>query len=306
MPSSTNAIFRTARSFAPVSVSGMPGRSAKPAFCRFSARQRAKSTWVSRSTAIWRTTPMVNRRNSPRQSHWLSTDTDPMRALGRDFPSHGGKGAGTEISPLVLSISGFGDDRDGGGDARRVYSPDGLLKRKSKSLIEDVAFTIFPQRLWEIARGIRKAALRPLQRAFPRLPSDRTATQWAGSLLRAFAMYGRGPCDRDRAGMDPFAIDSRTGVRRSMLQGTTFDPSHDDVRARSSVFHVSAHPFRTHRSRLTCSTRLRNSTEFNKAYGNYLRPRQFGAFMAQMNVTRKLIRLNVMVGIAKLERITKV
>jgi hypothetical protein len=43
---------------------------------------------------------------------------------------------------------------------------------------------------------------------------------------------------------------------------------------------------------------------FDKAYGNYLGLAQLGAFMAhEMNMP--LARLNVMVGIAKLERITK-
>ena len=43
---------------------------------------------------------------------------------------------------------------------------------------------------------------------------------------------------------------------------------------------------------------------FDKAYGNYLGLAQLGAFMAHEMNTR-LVRLNVMVGVAKLERITK-
>ena len=43
---------------------------------------------------------------------------------------------------------------------------------------------------------------------------------------------------------------------------------------------------------------------FDKAYGNYLGLAQLGAFMAR-EMGMPLARLNVMVGVAKLERITK-
>ena len=43
---------------------------------------------------------------------------------------------------------------------------------------------------------------------------------------------------------------------------------------------------------------------FDKAYGNYLGLSQLGAFMAH-EMRMPLARLNVMVGVAKLERISK-
>jgi hypothetical protein len=43
---------------------------------------------------------------------------------------------------------------------------------------------------------------------------------------------------------------------------------------------------------------------FDKAYGNYLGLAQLGAFMAH-EMDTSLARLNIVVGVAKLERITK-
>ena len=43
---------------------------------------------------------------------------------------------------------------------------------------------------------------------------------------------------------------------------------------------------------------------FVKAYGNYLGIAQLGAFMAQ-EMKMKLIRMNVIIGVAKFERISK-
>lgn len=93
--------------------------------------------------------------------------------------------SGLEISPLILSVSGF--DEDGG----VVETPavrtalDTLLLAEQMRSVEDVAFTIFPQRIWQVAQGDRAALFKYYRDAFPPVSSDEPERQSSRSLLRA-------------------------------------------------------------------------------------------------------------------------
>src|SRR4051812_9127462 len=63
---------------------------------------------------------------------------------------------GTEVAPLNLSVSDFEIGQGIPEDAGVRQALDALLLKKGKKDVEDVAFTIFPQRLWEMAQGDRK------------------------------------------------------------------------------------------------------------------------------------------------------
>ena len=56
-------------------------------------------------------------------------------------------GAGTEVAPLILSLSGFTENGAAIEDPAVRQALDRLLKRKGRLVVDDVAFTIFPQRL---------------------------------------------------------------------------------------------------------------------------------------------------------------
>jgi hypothetical protein len=58
---------------------------------------------------------------------------------------------GSEISPLVLSLSGF--DLEGRLSTTTSVRDalDHVLTQKRKISVENVAYTIFPERLWQIA-----------------------------------------------------------------------------------------------------------------------------------------------------------
>ena len=64
-------------------------------------------------------------------------------------------GPGTEIAPLSLTVTGFGADGHIPEDPTLRSALDALLRRKGKRNVEDVAYTIFPQRLWQMAQGDR-------------------------------------------------------------------------------------------------------------------------------------------------------
>jgi hypothetical protein len=90
-----------------------------------------------------------------------------------------------------------------------------------------------------------------------------------------------------------------------MLQATTFDPGRDHVASAQLGFPcLQQVSFEPTTAGLVINAFYATQQIFDKAYGNYLGLAQLGAFMAH-EMGMPLARLNVMVGIAKLERITK-
>ena len=90
-----------------------------------------------------------------------------------------------------------------------------------------------------------------------------------------------------------------------MLQATVFDAACDHVATAQLGFpclqHVSFEPTK---AGLVVNAFYATQQIFDKAYGNYLGLIQLGKFMAS-EMGMSLARLNVMVGVAKFERITK-
>jgi hypothetical protein len=248
---------------------------------------------------------MSKSKKFPAPEPFFVADTNLSRAWSRIFLRTMAKGAGTEISPLVLSIAGFDDEGAVEETASVRKALDGLLKKKGRSSIENVAFTIFPQRLWEMARGDRKRLFELYKKAFPRYQAMNRQLNGRGLYFERLMMYGRGPCDGNQLEWIFSQYDSRTGVRRSMLQGTTFDPARDHVASAQLGFPcLQQVSFEPTEGGLVINSFYATQQIFDKAYGNYLGLIQLGAFVAHEMHT-KLARLNVMVGIAKLERIAK-
>lgn len=232
-------------------------------------------------------------------------ETNLSRAWSRILLRTAAKGAGTEISPLVLSISGF-DEAGQVVETPAVRTAlDTLLESKDKFSVEDVAFTIFPQRLWDMAAGKRDRLFELYRKAFPRYQAMNRHLNGRGLYFERLMMYGRGPCNGNQLEWVLSQYNARDGVRRSMLQATTFDPERDHVASAQLGFpclqHVSFEPTDVG---LVVNAFYATQQIFDKAYGNYLGLAQLGSFMAHEMET-KIARLNIMVGIAKLERITK-
>lgn len=230
-------------------------------------------------------------------------DTNLSRAWGR-LLLHVLDGAGTEVAPLVLSLTGFAYDGTSAEDPAVRQALDRLLKRKARLSVEDVAFTIFPQRLWEMSRGDRARLFALYRATFPRWQAMNRKANGRGLYFERMVSFGRGPCDGNQLEWI-LSQSSRKGVRRSMLQATTFDPGRDHVASAQLGFPcLQQVSFEPTTAGLVVNSFYATQQIFDKAYGNYLGLAQLGAFMAhQMGMP--LARLNVMVGIAKLERITK-
>ncbi len=214
-------------------------------------------------------------------------------------------GAGTEVAPLVLSLSGFAQNGQAVEDVAVRQALDKLLIRKDRMVVKKVAFTIFPQRLWEMSRGDRTRLFDRYRATFPRWQAMNRKVNGRGLYFERMVMYGRGPCEGNQLEWVLSQFNSRKGVRRSMLQATTFDPGRDHVASAQLGFPcLQQVSFEPTTSGLVTNAFYATQQIFDKAYGNYLGLAQLGAFMAQ-EMGMPLARLNVMVGIAKLERINK-
>jgi len=211
---------------------------------------------------------------------------------------------GTEVSPLVLTVDEFPADYSIPEDPAVRDSLDELFGIKDKTNVEDVAFTIFPARLWLMAEGDRAKLFQFYRWSFPFYRAREEANS-RGLYFERLTMYGSGPCDGNQLEWILTEWNKRSGVRDSMAQATTFDPARDHTASAQLKFpclqHVSFVPTDTG---LVLNAFYATQQIFDKAYGNYLGLAQLGAFMAH-EMKMPLARLNVNVGVAKLERIKK-
>lgn len=213
--------------------------------------------------------------------------------------------AGLEISPLILSVTGFGES-GAIPETQTIRSTlDALHSARNMRSVDDVAFTIFPQRLWQVSQGDRAALFRYYKDAFPRYQAMNPRDNRRGLYFERLTGYGRGPCDGNQLEWILSQYEGREGVRRSMFQASVFDPDRDHVADAQLQFpclqHVSFEPTK---QGLVVNAFYATQQLFVKAYGNYLGIAQLGAFMAHEMKT-KLLRMNVVVGVAKFERISK-
>lgn len=213
--------------------------------------------------------------------------------------------AGPEISPLILSVTGFDESGSIQETPAIRAALDALLAAKNLRSVDDVAFTIFPQRLWQVAQGERAALFRYYKDAFPRYQAMNRRDNRRGLYFERMTDYGRGPCDGNQLEWILSKYNGRAGVRRSMFQASVFDPDRDHVEDAQLQFPCLQHvTFEPTKHGLVVNAFYATQQLFVKAYGNYLGIAQLGAFMAHQMKT-KLLRVNVVVGVAKFERISK-
>jgi hypothetical protein len=214
-------------------------------------------------------------------------------------------GAGSEISPLVLSVTGFDDTGTPSEDKNVRQALDTLLLAKGLRTVDDVAFTIFPQRLWQVAQGDRARLFEFYGYSFPRYQAMNRRDNQRGLYFERLVSYGRGPCNGNQLEWILSQYNGRKSVRRSMFQASVFDPERDHVANAQLQFpclqHVSFEPTS---DGLVINAFYATQQLFVKAYGNYLGIAQLGAFMAH-EMHMKLARMNVVIGVAKFERISK-
>ncbi|AUX78311.1 thymidylate synthase [Sinorhizobium fredii] len=241
----------------------------------------------------------MSKSNSIAMEPFIVNETSVSRAYARVL-LRVAQGRGKEVSPLVLSVSEFEKEDD-----KLRKSLDTLLQSKGKCVVEDVAYTIFPERLWQMAQGDRAKLFSFYKMAFPAYQAMNRTANGRGLYFERMMMYGRGPCDGNQLEYVISQYDGRDGVRDSMMQVTTFDPERDHTPSAQLGFPCLQHvTFVPTKSGLVLNAFYATQQIFDKAYGNYLGLKQLGEFMAH-ELEMPFVRLNVSVGVAKLERISK-
>jgi hypothetical protein len=243
---------------------------------------------------------MINNEQRP----ILIEDNNLSRAWSRAF-LHTIDHAGTEIAPLLLSLGGFDQDGIPREDYEVRDALDSALRSKNFWPIDVVAFTIFPQDYWEMSGNDRQSFYATCIDAAPRLQAMNRHANGRGLYFDRLMNYGTGPLNGNQLEWIISQYTRRDGVRRSLLQASTFDPGRDHVASAQLGFPcLQQISFVPSDSGLHVNAFYATQQLFDKAYGNYLGLVQLGAFMAHaMNL--RLARLNVFSGVAKLERISK-
>lgn len=210
---------------------------------------------------------------------------------------------GTRISPLVVSIDGFGPEGEIPEDSAMRAAMDAALGAFDDWDVETVAFTIFPDRYWRMAQGNRAKFFELCRNALPRLMTMNPTSNRRGLYFGRLVAYGSGPCDGNQLEWVLSQYLGRSGVRHSMFQAAIFDPARDHVSDAQLGFpclqQVSFVP--TDDGGLVVNAFYPTQQLFHRAYGNYLGIAQLGAFMAH-EMKLRLARVNITVGIEKLDR----
>ena len=228
---------------------------------------------------------------------------------------------GTEVSPLVLSISGFGG-KDQIPEVNAVRDAlDTLLRGRDEFEVATVANTIFPQSVWRIAGGDRHAFFEEYRETLPRYaalePLNRDGTYF--SRLIAYDIDAR---TGERVAHVPAGAVPENGnqleyiiklfkekkvKRDSAFQAAIFDPARDHSIAPYKGFPCMQHLTflkSVDGSGLVMNSFYATQQIVRKAYGNYLGLCRLGHFVAGQ-VDLVFERLNVFVGSEKLGDFTK-
>lgn len=236
----------------------------------------------------------------------LIEETNLSRAWAKVF-LHVIDNPGQEISPLIVTISGFTDDGIPKEEQAIRDALDSSLVGKDKQEVRTVANTIFPYSLWNRAKSDRNKLFEKYLEALPRYKALEPWKNRYGIYFERLIAFGSGPEDGNQLEYIISQYNSRASVRRSMLQASIFDPARDHVTTAQVPFpclqHVSFVPQNEGKT-LTINAFYATQQIFEKAYGNYLGLCRLGNFMAhEMGLTFE--RMNCFIGVAKLDTITK-
>lgn len=211
---------------------------------------------------------------------------------------------GKEISPLVVSLTGFSNGITNEDQSIRD-ALDNCLVTNSKQKVHTVANTIFPSSLWRQSKYDRKKLFEIYIDTLPRIKALAKSKNRRGLYFERLIAFGSGLQNGNQLEHIISEYTSRPGVRRTMFQASIFDPERDHVRDAQLPFPCLQHvSFVPQGHNLILNAFYATQQIFEKAYGNYLGLCRLGDFMArEMGLTFE--RMNCFVGVAKLDTISK-
>lgn len=214
---------------------------------------------------------------------------------------------GTEISPLIVSISGFERGGKSQEDVTVRGALDAVLTGEGKVSVDDAAYTIFPQRLWQMAKGDRKRLYKMyLDWAVLAYKQSNKKLNGRGLYFERLVKFGGdGPCESNQLEWILSQYEKNPAIRRSMLQASVFDPARDHVAQAQLGFPCLQHvSFLPGKDGLAMNAFYATQQLLFRAYGNFLGLAQLGAFMAG-EMGMPFVQLNVTAGVEKLEGLPK-
>lgn len=210
------------------------------------------------------------------------------------------------ISPLALSITGF-DEKSVAAEIPKIrMAVDALLKAKGKRDVENVAWTIFPERYWKMSEGDRESFFALFRDTFRRVQEFNPQNNRRGSYFQRLVDFEGADKGFNQLKWILDEYDRNPSGRRSKWQATTFDPKRDMLTTAQLEFPCLQQVSFTFSGDAGLVVNAFYATQqiVHKGYGNYLGLARLGAFMASQ-MDRQLERLNVFVGIAKMDKIGK-
>ena len=147
--------------------------------------------------------------------------------------------AGRTVAPLILSLCVLPQTAPPFEAPAVRQALDLLLKRKGRKVVETSRSRSSHSGSGDVARR-PGPPFRPLSRDIPRWQAMNRKANGRGLYFERMIMYGRGPCDGNQLEWILSQFNSRTGVRRSMLQATTFDPGRRPRRQRATRLSLPA------------------------------------------------------------------
>lgn len=215
-----------------------------------------------------------------------------------------------EISPLVVTITGFADSQPLETNAIRQVLDDALVKN-GKYSCETVASTIFPQSLWNPQES-RGQLFERYERILPSLKKMEPYNKY-GIYFERLIAFGSGRAKDARNGnpkvnqLEHIIRTYRGGNHRcSALQASIFDPLIDHTNQPRRGF-----PCMQQVAFARCGNRELAVTGFyamqylfERAYGNYVGLCNLGRFIAH-ELDFRLTQMTCVAGVAKIGGISK-
>ena len=208
----------------------------------------------------------------------------------------------TRLTPLSLTMRGFAADGTPAEIPEMREAVDAFLAAQEKKDTENVAFTIFPQRYWELSGGDRDAFFKLFIESFQRIQKFNPRNNKRGSYFqRLVDLNGDGQGPNQLKWMIEEYLEHPKARRTSKFQATTFDPARDYTSAGQLEFPcLQQVSFVFEDDGLHLNAFYATQQIARKGYGNYLGLARLGAFVAgQLGL--QFEQLNIFVGVAKMD-----
>lgn len=212
---------------------------------------------------------------------------------------------GHELTPLVVSIGGFGDDYAITENQEIREELDAFLEERNEQSSHTVANTIFPVNMYEMAKYDRERFFADYKLILPRIKHANLKLNGRGLYFERM-IVGNGGGEGDNQ-LDyiirRFNDRGKSGIRRSALQVSIFRPADDHKSVPYLGFpclqHLSVVPNTTTKT-LSLNAFYAQQDIVRKAYGNFLGLCRLASFLSR-EMSLKLDTVTCYIGTEKIE-----